>query len=302
MALRQHYDYACCNVAGDPMITERDDEQERDDDRATLVWSLLVSGFLNLMGWMLIAWTIAFRAHVMTAPQTMETFVVTSSSLNIAKRTQPIPQQPTQQINAQRQEPQHPKPQQAAKAAIPKPQAQPTELARITPNGTPQPRSAPKRQAEGTLAEELAQQQVAFEHEAQQLNAQRAPLSIATIDPNQEPSSAQQPFQMNMSGIPGVSRHGEGYITPGNRRYAPGLHCYEGGTYSYEYPNGQIEEGDIPWTFCYPANHDPFIGNHMLAMPPPAIPGYRLPPGVQLQPQAREVYEEYLSLQQNPRQ
>jgi len=299
--LRQHYDYACCNVAGDPMITERDDLQERDDDRATLVWSLLVSGFLNLMGWMLVAWTIALRVHAVAAPQTMETFVVTSSSLNIAKRTQPVPQQPNQQNDTQRQAQRHPKPQQAAKKAVPKPQAQPTELARITPNGTPQPRSAPKKQAEGALAEELAQQQVAFEHEAQQLNAQRAPLSIATIDPNQEPSS-QQPFQMDMSGIPGISRHGEGYITPGDRHNLQGYHCYDGGTYSYEYPNGQIEEGDIPWRFCYPANHDPFIGNHMLAMPLP-LRGYRLPPGTQLQPQAKEAYDEYLSLtQQSPPQ
>ncbi|MGD0966821.1 MAG: hypothetical protein ABR949_00930 [Candidatus Aquilonibacter sp.] len=285
------------------MITERDDQLERNDDRATLVWSLLVSGFANLMAWMVLAWVIAFRTHAMAVAQAqpLETFVVTSSSMNIAKRTQPVPAQPNQRVDAQRQpQQQQPKPKEPAKQATPKPQAQPTELARITPNGTPQPHSAPKKQAQGTLAEELAQQEVAFQHEAQQINAQHSVLSVATIDPNQRASS-QQPFQMNMSGVPGISHHGEGYITPGDRHYAPGLHCYAGGTYSYQYPNGQMEEGEIPWLFCYPANHDPFIGSHMLAMPFPAQPGYRLPPGTQLQPQARQAYQEFLSMNgQNP--
>jgi hypothetical protein len=36
----------------------------------------------------------------------------------------------------------------------------------------------------------------------------------------------------------------------------------------------------------------------MLAMPFPAQRGYRLPPGTQLQPQAREAYEYFLSVTQ----
>jgi outer membrane biosynthesis protein TonB len=171
------------------MITERDDQLERDDDRATLVWSLLVSGFVNLMLWVVLAWVIAFRTHdmAMAQAQRLETFTVTSSSLNIAKRTQPVPAQPNQRVDAQRQptrQPQ-PKPVQPAKQETPKPQAQPTELAHITPHGTPQPHSAPKKQSQGTLAEELAQNEVAFQHEAQQINAQHSVLSVATIDPNQ---------------------------------------------------------------------------------------------------------------------
>jgi hypothetical protein len=276
------------------MITELDEQQEQhNDDRATLVWSLLVSGFANLMGWMVLAWVIAMRTHAMAAQnQTLETFVVTSSALHIAQHTQPVPQQPNQQAVAQQQQP---KPEHAAHhAVIPLPQAQPTELARITPRGTPQPRSAPKKQQEGTLAEKLAQQQVAFEHEAAQLNAQRAPLSIATIDPNQEPAS-QQHFQMNMSGIPGVPHQGEGFITPKQGWRQQGLDCYPGGSYSYQYPDGQTEDGDIPWTFCYPSNADPFHGHHLLPMPLP-MRGYRLPSGTELQPQARQAYEIYLSL------
>ncbi|MGB8798354.1 MAG: hypothetical protein WCC70_12465, partial [Candidatus Aquilonibacter sp.] len=127
------------------MITERDDQQEHDDDRATLAWSLLVSGFANLMLWMVLAWVIALRTHGMVVPnQPTEVFTVTSSSLNIAKRTQPVPAHPNQAVVAQpqqqRQPQRQPKPEHAPQRATPKPQAQPTELARVTPNGTPQPR------------------------------------------------------------------------------------------------------------------------------------------------------------------
>ena len=281
------------------MITERDDLQERSDDRATLAWSLLVSGFANLMAWMVLAWVLAYRTHAVPPAQTVETFTVTSSSLNIAKRTQPVPAQPNPQIAAQQQQQQRqPKNQeQPSHQETPRPQAQPTELARITPNGTPQPHSAPKKQSQGTLAEELAQQEVAFQHEAQQINAQHSVLSVATIDPNQRPSS-QQPFQMDISGLPGEPRRGEGIIFPNEMSRVQGYDCYPGGRYTLRYNNGQLEDGDIPWTFCYPPRQDPFLQRYRsFAMPLPATRSYRLPPGVQLQPAAKDVYEAWLDQQ-----
>ncbi len=282
------------------MITELDEQQqERSEDRTTLVWSLLVSGGVNLMLWMVLAWTVALRTHAMAVAQDQpkETFTVTSSSLHIAQRTQPVPAQPHQSIDAQREPQQQRKPQQAAaRQAVPEPRAQPTELARITPNGTPQPPSARRKQSQGTLAEELAQQQVAFQHETQQLNAQRAPLSIATIDPN-ERAAAQRSFQMDMPGMPGEPRRGEGIIYPHEMYRDHGYDCYEGGRYSLRYVDGQLEHGDIPWRFCYPPRIDPFLQQYRAFDMPLPLPGYRLPPGVQLQPAAKNWYEMWLSQQ-----
>jgi hypothetical protein len=269
------------------MITERDDLRERKEDRTTLVWSLLVSGFANLMAWMLLAWVIALRTHVIVTmqQQAAEVITVTSSSLNIAKGGQPARARS--------------KPQQAPRRVIPQPQAQPTELARITPNGTPVPRSAPRKQQAGSLAEQLAQQQVAFQHEADQLNAQSTALAIATIDPNQA-GNAHQPFQMEVSGLPGEPRRGEGTIDPTRQWFEGGLDCYYA-QYMYHYPDGHTEDGQIPWQMCFPRRSDPFLrGRHSMPMPLP-MPGYRLPAGVALTPLEQETYDYYLS-QQNSHQ
>lgn len=283
------------------MITELDEQQEqRSDDRATLVWSLLVSGFANLMAWMVLAWVLAFRTHAMAVmKQPTELFTVTSSSLNIANRSQPVPAQPNQHVETQPQQrrQQRQKPEQTSKQATPKPQAQPTELARITPNGTPQPHSAPRKQSQGTLAEQLAQQEVALQHEAQQINAQHSVLSVATVDPNQTPS-ARQPFEMNISGLPGEPRRGEGIIFPNSMQRVQGYDCYDGGRYTLRYNTGQLEDGDIPWPFCYSPRQDPFLQRYRsFDMPRPAAPSYRLPAGVQLQPAARDVYNAWLAQQ-----
>jgi hypothetical protein len=270
------------------MITERDDQQEQRDDRATLAWSLLVSGFANLMLWMLLAWVIALRTQGMVVVQNQptEVFTVTSSSLNIAKRTQPVPAQPQHQ----------PKPEHAPQQATPKSQAQPTKLARVTPNGTPQPRSAPKKQAQGTLAETLAQQEVAFQHEAQQINAQHSVISVATIDPNHAPS-AQQPFQRDISGLPGEPQRGEGIIFPNPMTRVHGEDCYNGGRYALRYDNGELEHGEIPWLFCFTPGQDPFLQRYRRFEMPVPVAGYRLPSGVELQPAAKDVYNGWLSQQ-----
>jgi hypothetical protein len=295
IALRQRYDYACCNEPGDPMITELDEEQERRDDRATLVWSLLVSGFANLMAWMLVAWVAALRMHAMSTVQDRPepTFMVTSSSINIAKQTHPVPQQSNQQAVAQPAPRPQPQRQPAPQRAIPHPQAQPTELARNTPSGTPVPRSAPKKQQQGTLAEELAQQEVAFQHEAQQLNEQHAPLSIATIDPNHRQSATRQ-YRINFSGNSNLRDRGEGYYRPLRGWLSDhGLHCYYI-EYTWLYPSGGTEVGDIPWPFCYLPSNDP-VARHVRQidiLEPPA--GYQLPSGTYLWPIEREVYEAWL--------
>jgi len=275
------------------MISERDDEQERSDDRATLVWSLLVSGFLNLMGWMLIAWSIALRTHAMAVAQEQpqEPFMVTSSSIHIAQRSRPVPQQPNQQPVAERQSQ---RPVAATRQRQPEPKAEPTEIARIMPTAPPQPRSAPKRTQQATLAEQLAQQQVAFEHEAQQINQQHGPISIATIDPSQR-ESAVRTYHMNFGGNAELRDRGEGFYRPLKAWIDPesGLHCYYI-QYQWLYPTGGTEVADVPWPFCYPPSGD-LVARGLRTIPmqfPP--PGYQLPAGTYLFPIEKEVYEAWL--------
>jgi len=281
------------------MISETDDQQQGNHDREHVLWALLVSGLLNVLIWTLVPGLFSQRLQALLRtpehPQ-QQIFTVMSSSLNIAHHSHPEPaaKSAMAQAKAQRQQPRQP----VVMQHVPKPQAQPTEIARIVPHAPPQPRTVAHVTQQATLAERLAQQQVAFEHEAQRLNAEHAPLSVATIDPNQAPAATQH-FQMSISGLPGEPRRGEGVITPGAEFRADGLDCYENGFYEYQYPNGMLEEGDIPWPFCYLPRQNPFrLGIHRLAMPFPARRDYRVPAGVVLKPQAKAVYEYWLSISQ----
>lgn len=276
------------------MITETEDKQQAADDRTTLVWSLLVSGFFNLMAWMLVMWGVYLRIHV-PVRQPESTLMVVSSSIRIEHKNRPVPRMqpnPVQQqaVHQRQPQPQHEKQHKSQS----KPQAQPTELARLVPTAPPQPRSAPKRQ-EGTLAEQLAQQQAAFAREAQQLNAQHAPISIATIDPSQR-ESATKSYHMNFSGSPLLEGKGEGYLTPLQRWSENGQHCYYG-RYTWIYPSGGTEIADIPWPFCFPPTDDPIArGLRQFPFPLP-LPGYRLPANTYLYPIEKDVYQQWLSSQ-----
>ncbi|HTU71502.1 MAG TPA: hypothetical protein VMF11_14460 [Candidatus Baltobacteraceae bacterium] len=277
------------------MISETDDQRQASDDRATVVWSLLVSGFINLMVWMLAAWGVALRLHaMMAAPEhhPQETFMVASSSIHIAPHSHPVPQ--TQPVPVRQQRAQPP-PKALPRRVVKQPEAQPTEIARIEPTAPPQPRSAPKKVRQGTLAEQLAQQEVAFQHEAQQLNAQQAPLSIATIDPNQR-AAATRSYHMNFSGTTELQGHGEGFLIPLRAWGENGMHCYYG-QYHWLYPTGGTEVANIPWAFCFPPNDDPIArGIREFPFPLP-LPGYRVPAGTYLYPIEKEVYDFWLAHQ-----
>ncbi|HUN28568.1 MAG TPA: hypothetical protein VMV65_02075 [Alphaproteobacteria bacterium] len=285
------------------MITETDDQQQRDDDRTILVWSLLVSGFANLMVWIVLGWAIIMhirtlvptqeRPEVITVVmQTMRAPMVASSSHHIAAHSHPIPQTAQQPQHQEQPQPPH-KSVAMTLAATPRPQEQPTELSRQTPTGTPVPRSAPKR-AEA-LAEQLAQQQAAFQKEADQLNAKNGPISIATIDPNAR-ESATKSFRMNLSGSMELQGQGYGFLVPLKAWIVNGLHCYMG-QYHWLYPTGGTEVGDIPWPFCYRPGDDPIArGEREFPFPlPPA--GYQLPAGTYLYPIEKDVYESWIAHQ-----
>ena len=285
------------------MITETEDPQQRDDDRTTLVWSLLVSGFANLMVWIVLGWAII--AHIRTlAPvqerpeiitvttQMMHAPMVASSSQHLAARSHPIPRSQQEPQHQAQPEPNH-KSVAMNLAATPKPQERPTELARTTPNGTPVPHSAPKRTE--ALAEVLAQQQAAFAKEADALNAKNGPISVATIDPNQR-ESASKSYRMNLSGNTEIQGQGFGFLDPLERWISNGLHCYKG-RYHWLYPTGATEVANIPWPFCYPPGADPIArGLRQFPFPLP-LAGYRLPAGTFLDPIEKDVYESWLAHQ-----
>lgn len=280
------------------MITETDNPLERNDDRTTLVWSLLVSGFANLMLWMLVAWGVALRMQAIKVAQDHpeETFMVSSSSVHIAQHSHPVPQQEhPSPLDAQKSQ-QHQAKKAQREAATPQPNAQPTELAKIVPDASPQPHAAPKQQKQGTLAEQLAQQQVAFQHEAQQLNAHNAPLSVATIDPAQRESATRQ-YQLNTSGRRELQGPGEGILSAVLARWIDrGAHCYYI-QYTWLYPTGGTEVANVPWPFCYPPTDDPIARGerHILILQPP--PGYQLPAGTVLYPIEKRIYDYWLAHQ-----
>ncbi len=278
------------------MISEADFENLRTyiRDRNIMMWSLVVSVPLTLLLWMLLTWRLLMHLAGVGAHKTPEVFMVSSSSLRIEHRQQPLPEQPHQQP----QPPAHTQPRPAAapkRAPVPVPRSQPTELARNVPKAPPQPPSSNRRTHQATLAERLAQQEVAFSREAQQINADHAPLSIATANPAIH-DAAEQQYHMNFSGDRELQGRGEGYLDALRRWTDGGMHCYYG-RYYWTYPTGGMEVADIPWAFCFPPNADPIArGVHEFPFPLP-LTGYRVPPGTQLQPIEAEVYKYWLSTQ-----
>ena len=266
------------------MITERDEEQR--NDRAAIAWSLFVSVLLNLAIWATITgrWGAVLRDVEHTPPE--REFVISSSAILIARKPVPVPRHAR---SLQRQPPTQRSAQPRHAAVVPQPNAQPTEIARIVPNATPQPRSAPRVERPQTLAQQLAQQEQQFAREAQRLN-QTSPLSIATPS-NFKPAT----FHKDYMDLNGKDRRES--VTallmplPGEHWYANGMSCYYV-HYTAQFSGGGTEDGNIPWPVCYPANQDamlPMDHPHELPVPAPPV-GFTLPSSATLGPLLREIY------------
>jgi hypothetical protein len=280
------------------MISEND-EGEVWRERAVMTWAVLGSTPFSILMWLLLSWVLITRPDVLmkllTTPRPTPELIESTSIVRMEHRPVPIPQHPI----AQPQPVQRRQAQPATKApnrAEPTPESRPAEIARLVPNAPPQPTPARTVQKQASLSEMLAQQQAAFAKEAAQINAgNRAPISVATIDPNQEPV-AHESYHMNFSGVPGFPNRGDGIITPQQSWRENGLDCYYG-RYWYEYPDGHTESDTLPWAFCYPPRQDPFrLGIRRIPLPMPR-PGYRLPAGTALTPIEKEAYDYWLSQQ-----
>lgn len=180
----------------------------------------------------------------------------------------------------------HRRPQPAPPAAAPPPH----ELARIVPSAPPQP---PKRHHANVLATRIATDASVYAREVAKLNAGNNPTAIPTIDPATR-QSASKNFGMQLPDGTNVASAGNGLITTTRRWRDHGLDCYYG-HYEYTYGNGTTESADIAWPFCYQPSNDPFLRlPHPIPMPLP-IAGYRVPPGTQLPPLERDVYQHWLA-------
>jgi hypothetical protein len=270
------------------MITVSD--EYRRDDRERLLWSLLASAVLNLFTWASVIWATHLSFLQNMRPQDLheETLMVSSSSIEISRKVIPQPQRvPNIERVAQ------PQPRHVAHATrpqprpVPKPQARPTEIARIEPHSTPVPRPDHKRQ-QSTLARQLAQQEQMFSQEVAQINAEHAPISIATIPP-ERPSTYQRSY-MDLSGN-NTHERVEALLLPKQHWFTTSMSCYYVHYYA-QWSGGGTEDGNIPWPVCYPRDHDamlPLNRPHMLPVPAPPE-GYVLPPGTPLSPLLRQIY------------
>ena len=271
------------------MISEPDEQQWNEPRALTL--SFLASLAVNILAWALVIWLYGVRFTLPIHEPSERDFLVTSSSVRIEHRTVP---QPHSEVAQPR--PQQPQPEREAvrpRAEQPRPQARPTEIARIVERATPQP-TLQKRSQTTNLQSELQEQQQQFEREAQQLNAARAPLSIATVEPGRAPS-ADHPYKVDLPGMES-QKTGNGVLDPIRSWRDGGLDCYYG-RYTWVYAGGGTESAIIPWPFCYRPERDPIVaGVRRIPFPLP-MAGYRLPPGTVLDPIEKEIYEQWLASQ-----
>jgi hypothetical protein len=277
------------------MISENDDKQ-RAADRAHLAWGFALSIPLTLLIWALMSHNFGLEKLLKMAQEPPE-LLTSTSIIHMDRRPIPVPNHKS----AQPQVPVLPKPvvaqaQPATHRAQPTPATERAEIAREQPKAPPQAMPSKTEQRAASLAETLAQQQAAFQRETAALNANRAPLTNATIDPDNSPRS-QETYKLDYSGLPHATGHGQGYIYPNQSWRDQGLDCYRG-HYTFLYPDGGTEEANIPWPFCYPPYQDPLLRGYPRMIPfPPPMTGYRLPPGTQLERQEAEEYNYWLSTQ-----
>lgn len=160
------------------------------------------------------------------------------------------------------------------------------ELAKETVNAPPQPPQRPHNAAVSSITRDRA----AFANEVAQLNKGNDPHAIPTIDPASAESSSKS-YSFDPHSTSG-DEHGNGIITPVTSWHDGGRDCYYA-RYEYTYPSGAMEDGNIPWPVCFDPASDPFhLPPHPMPFPLP-LPGYTLPPGTELPPLEKSVYEQW---------
>jgi hypothetical protein len=121
-------------------------------------------------------------------------------------------------------------------------------------------------------ATQLAQLNATFAH-----TIASSHVDLATIQKQTEDRPvATRRMPMQFTGMQATLQRGEGYITPTTMGQRIGGTMWYYTHYTYMWPDGHLEDDDIPWPFRYPVRHDLFAMHiHLipLQLPPP---GFRL--------------------------
>jgi hypothetical protein len=239
--------------------------------------------------------------------------ILSSTAVKIEQRTVPRPQT----------KPEPPQPaERAAASQPPRPKALPklasrplepggqVELARQTPNASPQPStpatvgpgtakrpslpstpskaSQPTKPSQSTTATtNISRDQQKFDREVAQL--EKKPLSLATTEP--QPPWTRRRTPMDMSGPKERPDHAVVFLIGTSHWKANGLSCYYA-HFVAQLDSGSTEEGDIPWPVCYPPGQDYMSSEKLIPAPVPYPPAdYVLPSGTYVTPIVKSWYE-----------
>lgn len=256
------------------MITDQPDERR---PRRTLAMAFLLSMLFHAVLLPLLLWLFSFSTLIRPPHgHRGEALIISSTSQKVERRPVPRPRSVPLAASHAR-----------IVRSIPR---QLHVLARESANAPPQPsRTQRAPTAAQRFIQRLAQEQVAYSQEVTTLNAADNPKSIATLPPRSSASYMKSYF--DESGSSDIFA-GHGLLIPLKHWFDGDRSCYYV-RYTFEYPNGGSEEGNVPWPICYPRNADPMQEPpHPIDLPTP-MPGFRVASGTYLTPLLKFYYDHF---------
>jgi hypothetical protein len=271
--------------------------------RRLFAGALVLSVLLHLFGGALWAHTSRLVAQIMRRlpeQQPREAEIATSDVIHLERRTVPrpahksrarlVPQRPARPVQPveKRVAAALPQPVPKPHPRVAKPAAAAPEIAHRTPHAprrlshpgtaktvvpTVAARPTPAADAHQALsAAQLAQLNAQF---AQTIAASHVDLATIQKQSEERPVAIKR-YPMQFTGLQASLQRGEGYIEPITIGQRIGDTVWYYTHYTYMWPDGHLEDDDIPWPFRYPVQHDLFaLHIHLipLQLPPP---GFRL--------------------------
>jgi hypothetical protein len=299
-------------------VIDRDELRSRRVFRAAVALSLAV----HLIGFLFYGFASQRLAHVRlpfakpTPPP--DTIVTISNAVTIEKRAKPQPEPRPHHGATAAMRPSAAAPQRMA--VVPRPVVEPRppqpktvpparalhELSKSVAGAPPNPprtvvASAPpkpletpvraaephqvalaQRPAQASRPSQLSQARIAHMNEAfdktlAELRRESDPLNVRP-----EPPAATKQYRVQMIGVDGDLRNGQGYYYPIRSWKADGYDYYYV-SYSFTWSDGKFETGGVPWPIRFRPRDDPFThpedpASAKVPLAPP-LPGWRLPPG-----------------------
>lgn len=147
----------------------------------------------------------------------------------------------------------------------------------------PRPRT-PSSHEQPFTQQELAAMQRQFAQTIAQARQREDPMNVPT-----EPPAGQKAYKIQIQGIYGDLRRGEGILRP-TRRWSQDGYDYYYVDYEVVFTDGTYDSGSVPWPIRYRPREDPFLqAPHPFPLPSP-LPGFELPPNTELGPALRPYF------------